>query len=489
MKVGEIADILTGGKKPTDVLPGIAADEPIGYSIDSRSIRSGELFFAIRGENNDGHRFVPNALAGGAIAAVVEQSYTGQNSHELGRLIRVPDTLEALQFLASTILRSWKGKEIAITGSSGKTTTKDITATLLSTAGTTLKSIGNLNNAYGLPLSVLKLESDGKRPWDFDFAVFEMGMNHKGEIARLTEIAPPTIGVVTNVSAVHLEFFNSIDEIAEAKSEMIAGIHPGGTAVLNSDDERVAKMASLRSDVEIATFGIEKAAEVMATDIQPGSIDGTAFTLVTPEGSFPARLPLFGRHNLYNALAGAAVARLCGVTAPALIAGLSRCHNSRMRGDVLEFSEGFSIVDDSYNSNPAALSALVASFKDSPHRKIVVAGEMLELGQMEAALHRVTGRNIAAQDVSLLIGVRGLAKEIVTGAHDAGMASETALFVETPEEAAELVAAHLRPGDLVLIKGSRGVKMEKTVEALKQRFTVAESGPRRDQEAKPANIG
>jgi UDP-N-acetylmuramoyl-tripeptide--D-alanyl-D-alanine ligase len=473
MKLSEIADILTGGEKSEPLLSGIQATEPLGYSIDSRTIRSGELFFAIRGENNDGHRFVANALERGALAAVVDRAFAQEPvPGGEGRLITVPDTLLGLQSLASAVIRSWKGKEIAITGSSGKTTTKDITARLLSGVGPTLKSIGNLNNAYGLPLSVLRLESEGKRPWDFEYAVLEMGMNHKAEIARLTEIAPPAIGVVTNVSAVHLEFFRSIDEIAEAKSEMVAGIHAGGAGVLNQDDPRVARMRSLRPDVEFTTFGIEERADVMAQNIDLRGSDGIGFSLVMPEGAIDARLPLFGRHNLYNALAGAAVARLCSVPADTIVEGLADCRNSKMRGQITEFSDGFSIVDDSYNSNPTALAALVAAFNGTTGRTIVVAGEMLELGGQGPALHREAGRNIGRQNVSLLIGVRGLAREIVAGAREAGMSTANTVFAESPEEAAQLLADHVRSGDLVLVKGSRGVKMETIIEIMKRQFEV-----------------
>ena len=472
MKLSEIADILTAGEK-CGLLQSLRNAEPLGYSIDSRSIRVGELFFAIRGENNDGHRFVGSALESGALGAVVETGFADSDGRALeGRLIRVPDTLLALQSLASAVISSWRGREVAITGSSGKTTTKDITARLLSSLGPTLKSTGNLNNAYGLPLSVLKMESDGKRPWDFEYAVLEMGMNHKGEIARLTEIAPPAIGVVTNVSAVHLEFFRSVDEIAEAKSEMIAGIRPGGEGVLNQDDPRVSKMRTLRADVEFTTFGIEERAHVMARDIQFDGPRGIRFVLTTPEWQSPASLPLFGRHNLYNALAGVAVARLCGAELDAIVEALAACATSKMRGEIVEFSEGFRLVDDSYNSNPTALAALVAAFNKTEGRKVVVAGEMLELGEEGPALHREAGRKIAGEGIGFLIGVRGLAQQVVAGARGAGMKASDAVFAETPEEAAEILIREVRAGDLILVKGSRGVKMEGIIEIMKRRFVV-----------------
>jgi UDP-N-acetylmuramoyl-tripeptide--D-alanyl-D-alanine ligase len=480
MKLAEVADVMAGTAAARLLAPAAGEVEPLGYSIDSRTLRAGELFFAIRGENNDGHAFVGAAFKRGALAAVVDRSFQGGEFE--GRLVRVDDTLAALQSLATGVIRSWRGREVAITGSSGKTTTKDITALLLSRFGPVLKSIGNLNNAYGLPLSVLRLESDGKRPWDFEYAVLEMGMNHRGEIARLTEIAPPAIGVVTNVAAVHLEFFDSVDQIAEAKSEMIMGIRPGGEGVLNQDDPRVARMRGLSTGVEFSTFGIRQKADVMAKHINANGLGGTDFVLVTPEATLPARIPLFGMHNLYNALAAATVARLCGVRGAEIVEGLANCAGSKMRGQVLEFKEGFTLVDDSYNSNPTALAALLASFNEAKGRIVAVAGEMLELGPQGPALHREAGRNIARSigpesgraNTGVLIGVRGLASEIVEGAREAGMSAEATVFAETSEEAGRVLAAFAREGDLILVKGSRGVKTEKVVEIMKQQFTLIE---------------
>ncbi|MGH9759570.1 MAG: UDP-N-acetylmuramoyl-tripeptide--D-alanyl-D-alanine ligase, partial [Blastocatellia bacterium] len=465
-----------------------------GYSIDSRAVKIDELFLAIRGEKNDGHDYVCQALAAGAIGAVVSREFdlarqidSLKSSHTVdgGRLaefqsnlIRVNDTLEALQALASSVIKSWSGKIIAITGSSGKTTTKDVTAGLLSQALRTHKSTGNLNNAYGLPLSILKMESEGRRADDFDLAVLEMGMNHKGEIAALTKIAPPHIGVVTNVNAVHLEFFSSIDDIAEAKAEMVLGVRTGGWAVLNTDDYRVARMRQKRGDIEYRTFGIEEPADVRAVKITADGLNATRFTLVTPNGVAEARVPLIGRHNVYNVIAGVAVAELSGLKLDQVVDGISRLSSSKMRGELVNFQQGFALIDDSYNSNPAALGALVESITQSREnggRRIVVAGEMLELGEESARLHHESGEKIGRSGVDVLIGVRGLAREIVTGALEGGMDSSRAIFVETPEDAARELASQVRKGDLVLVKGSRGVKMEIVVEKMKQQFERAAS--------------
>ncbi|HKS42757.1 MAG TPA: UDP-N-acetylmuramoyl-tripeptide--D-alanyl-D-alanine ligase, partial [Blastocatellia bacterium] len=376
---------------------------------------------------------------------------------------------------------NWRGREVAITGSMGKTTTKEMTAAALARAGRVVKTIGNLNNDYGLPLSILKMESDGAQASDFDYAILEMGMNHKGEIARLAQIAPPDVGVVTIVAPVHLEFFDSVEAIADAKAELIAGIKTNGAAVLNADDERVARMREMRGDIEYRTFGIERAADVTARDIQSDGLSGTRFKLVTPRGSVDARLAVAGRHNVYNALAAAAVADFYEVSLEHIAAALAESSSPRMRGEVLRFSEGFTVVDDSYNSNPHALVEMVTTIcaNEDCERKIVIAGEMLELGATGAELHREAGRRIAALGVDLLIGVRGLACEIVAGAREAGMSRESAIFCETPNEAADVLTREARAGDLILIKGSRGVKTEIVVERMKQaRGQVSGAGSR-----------
>lgn len=448
---------------------------PVGYSIDSRTVRAGELFFAIRGEVHDGHRFVRDALARGAVAAVVSTEFAASETGiEKGKLIPVQDTLRALQRLASAVLRSWQGREVAITGSSGKTTTKEMTARTLEARGRVMKTTGNFNNAYGLPLSILKMETDGAKAADFDFAVLEMGMNHAGEITELARIAPPDLGVVTNVAAVHLEFFESVDAIADAKAELVLGVSAGGAAVLNSDDPRVRRMRELRTDIEFRMYGIESDADVRARDVKAEGIDGTSFVLVTPRGATRARLPVAGRHNLYNALAAAAVADYYGAPLEEIAARLGTVSSSRMRGEVIRFAEGFSIIDDSYNSNPRALVEMAATMCSdrSCRRRIVVAGEMLELGEAGPALHREAGRKVAELGIDLLIGVRGLAREIVEGGREAGLRPESALFCETPDEAATVLEGVAREGDLILVKGSRGVRTEIVVERMRQRREV-----------------
>jgi UDP-N-acetylmuramoyl-tripeptide--D-alanyl-D-alanine ligase len=467
MKLGKIANLLGSPAKAQ------SEHEPSGYSIDSRTVRAGELFIAIRGENHDGHRFVSNALTQGAMAAVVARDFAAQADDE-AKLIRVDDTLAALQAMASAVRGGWHGREVAITGSMGKTTTKEMSAATLSQIGRVIKTRGNLNNDFGLPLSILQMESDGAHAADFDYAVLEMGMNHAGEIARLAHIAPPDVGVVTVVAPVHLEFFDSIDAIAEAKAELIAGIKPNGAAVINADDHRVARMRAMRSDIEHRMFGIDGAADVTARDIETDGLSGTRFVLVTPRGEVETTLPVAGRHNVYNALAAAAVADYFNAPLAAIAAALAESVSPKMRGEVVQLPGSITLVDDSYNSNPRALIEMVTTISANRacKRKVVVAGEMLELGVTGPELHREAGRSIARLGIDLLIGVRGLAREIVAGAREAGMRDDAAIYCDTPEEAADVLSREARPGDLILVKGSRGVKTEIVVERMKRKSLV-----------------
>ena len=481
MKLGEIADILGSNIRAARGATELAERAPVGYSIDSRTIRAGELFFAVRGDNYDGHRFVVDAIAQRALAAVVSRGFLDS---EVGRqidpqkaaLIMVDDTLAALQSLAHNVIKNWQGEVVAITGSVGKTSTKEMTAAMLSRKGRVVKTSGNLNNQYGLPLSILKMESDERRASDFDYAVLEMGMNHTGEIAALTKIAPPDTGIITVVAPAHLEFFSSVDEIAEAKAEMVSGIVPGGLAVLNADDERVAKMEAMRYDIVTRTFGIDHDADVMARDIKADKIAESSFTLVTPRGQTRARVPLSGRHNIYNVLAAAAVADHYETRLEDIADALADLSAPKMRGEVVRFCGGVTLIDDSYNSNPRALFEMVSTVAANreSRRKFVVAGEMLELGPSGAELHEEAGRQIAQLGIDRLIGVRGFAREMVAGAREAGMSSETAIFTNTPEEAAEALIREVRDGDLILVKGSRGVRTEIVVERLKQKFETLE---------------
>lgn len=465
LKLREIVEIITNNQ----IAETLAEQEVTGYSIDSRNIRPSQLFFAIKGEKFDGHDFVESALASGALAAVVKEDFEKLSD---SRLIKVPNTLLALQQLASEVLRRWNRPVIGITGSAGKTTTKELTALVLSAKGRVHKSIGNLNNAYGLPLSILEMVSDGAKASDFDFAVLEMGMSTAGEIRRLCQIAPPNVGAVLNVKAVHLENFENIQGIANAKAELIEGLKPNGLAVLNADDPLVLPMQT-RHPGKHVTFALENPAEIRAINVQNLGVLGSKFRLITTKGQAEVSFPLAGKHLLYNALIAAAIGDYFELSAETIAKRLQLARPAYHRGELLKFTEGFLIVDDSYNSNPHALNEMVKMLAQTTgfSRKIVVAGEMLELGKTAVEMHQSCGKFIAESKIDFLVGVRALAQEIVNGAVSAGMAKENAYFASTVEIAGQFLAENIKAGDLVLIKGSRGVKTELIIDLLKEKFS------------------
>lgn len=463
--------------------------EIVDFSIDSRSAKAGELFFALSQEDYaragfngtfaDGHLFIKDAFAQGALAAVARADRVAGDPGLLAlkdRLLLVDDAIRALQSLAHRVYEQWGMPVVAITGSAGKTTAKELTAHLLGENGRrVLKSERNYNNGLGLPLSVLHLVSEGRQPAEFDVAVLEMGMSSPThEIRRLCEITPPDIGVELMIAPVHLEYLGSIENIAAAKAELIEGLKPNGVAVLNADDEWVIGMRAKHPGRTI-TFGIDRPADIAAKEIDTGNLGLIKFRLQTPLGEAPATLHMSGRHNLMNALAAAAVATCFEVTPEQIASALNTARPPSMRGEVLDFAAGFRVVDDSYNSNPRSLVNMVRTIAEgagAAKRRIVVAGEMLELGPGEAALHREAGREIGRAGVDLLWGVRGLAAELVAGAQEIG--SLGTRFFETSDEAAAALIAEIEEGDLVLIKGSRGVATDRIVAAMRKRFPLAE---------------
>lgn len=427
-----------------------------GYSIDSRTIQTGELFFAVKGEHLDGHDYVEQALGRGAVAAVVHKDQFARYASK-SHLLAVDDTLVALQTLGAAVRRLW-GKTVAgITGSTGKTTTKEAIAHVLSARLRVLKSEGNFNNHFGLPLMLLKLEPQ------HDIAVIEMGMSHAGEITVLAKIAQPEIGVVTNVAPVHLEFFNSVADIARAKYELVESLPSGGTAVLNADDEYVSQFGrDFRGKVVL--YGTKPTADVRAENIQQHGAEGSTFDLVVDSCREPATLPLVGLHNVYNALAAVAVGLERGLAPSEAAERIASLAPAEKRGQVVQIGN-ITAINDCYNSNPKALDAMVDTLAAMPaKRRIVVAGEMLELGPSGAGLHRRSGEHMARKKIDVLLGVRGLANEMVEAARGAGMEAE---FVTTSEEAGRWLAKETQPGDIVLLKASRGVKLEKALEAWK----------------------
>lgn len=462
----------------------------VDFSIDSRSVNAGELFFALSQEDYvragfngtfaDGHEFITDALGRGAIAAVARREHLS-GDHYLwalkDRLLLVDDAIESLQALAHRVYEAWGKKVVGITGSAGKTTAKELTALVLSSTGQrVLKSERNYNNGLGLPLSVLRMVSENRSPDQFDVAVLEMGMSSPThEIQRLCRITPPDIGVELLVAPVHLEYLGSIENIAAAKAELIEGLKPDGIAVLNADDEWVIKMRNKHRGSTI-TFGIEHEADVSATEVNTEELGLIKFRLKTPLGESLGVLPMSGRHNLMNALAASAVATCFQIAPEQITWALRTATPPAMRGETLDFAAGFTVVDDSYNSNPRSLVSMVRTIAEAGEtrkRRIVIAGEMLELGSESSQLHREAGREIARAGIDLLWGIRGHASEMIVGATEAGL-SETRFF-ESAADAAAAIIDEVRAGDLILVKGSRGVATDRVVAAIRQHFPLGES--------------
>jgi len=452
LPLGKIAKfIAAAGEYPRD-------EVAVGYSIDSRTVSVGQLFFAVKGERFDGHDFVCSAMEKGAIAAVVRRDQLGRYpDHHC--LLAVDDTLVALQILATAVRKLWGKPLVGVTGSAGKTTTKEAIAHVLASKYRVLKSEGNFNNHFGLPLMLLKLEPE------HDVAVIEMGMSHAGEIRDLAKIAQPEIGVVTNVAPVHLEFFSSVADIARAKYELIESLPANGTAVLNADDEYVSQFGGGFKG-KVLTYGTRPGTNVLAENIQARGQEGSEFDVVVGEMRAHVRLGLVGAHNILNALAATAVGLQRGLNLSEAANALATLAPADKRGQVLQLGN-ITVINDCYNSNPKALNSMIDALASMPaKRRIVVAGEMLELGPSGEQLHRDAGRYAASKNIDALVGVRGLARSIVDSARAAGIRAE---FVATPEEAGAWLDREARAGDIVLLKGSRGVQLEKVLEIWKSR--------------------
>jgi len=431
--------------------PGAAASTMItGWSIDSRTIQPGDLFFALKGPNFDGHAYIADVFAKGAVAAVVE--HYAQASPASGVLLGVTDTLAALQDLARWARDAWGGQVASVTGSAGKTTTKDVIADMLAVAKRTARNEGNLNNHVGLPLSLLRLDESA------EVAVLEMGMNHAGEIRRLAHISRPNVGVVTNVGYAHVENFESIDGIAAAKRELVEALGEEGVAVLNADDPLVAAMAKAHSGRTVL-YGQSDLADVRAEEVT-FSENGTRFRV----GSTAFETSLPGRHNVSNILAGIATAEVYGIAPDALVEAVRTLTPGKMRGERIEH-RGITIFNDCYNSNPEAVRTMLEALRDTPaRRRIAVLGEMLELGHWAGPLHRSVGDHAVMCGIDVLIGIRGAACHMLDAAKSKGLRAGAALFFEDPVEAGRALRAIAQPGDVILFKGSRGVRVERALD-------------------------
>ncbi len=442
---------------------GQAAVPFTGVSIDSRTLSAGQVFFAIHGPRFDGHEFLHDVMARGAAAAVVDRDAPSPVGLPL---VRVADTTRALADLARHVRRAATAPVVAITGSAGKTTTKEMAAALLVARGSVLKPEGNLNTQYGAPLTLLRREAGHA------FVVLELGMSAPGELRSLSGIAEPDVAVITNVGPAHLEFFASVDAIAAAKAEVLEGLRPGGLAVLNGNDARLRRVGE-RLRTRVIWFGRDRRHDV-AADNWRGTPFGMRFDLWLEGRKVDIALPLAGPHFVMDFLAAAAVAHALGVPVEAIAATAPTLRAVRHRGDVLRLEQGLTVIDDCYNSSPDALeAALVALSLARPRRRVAILGDMLELGAAGPELHRAAGERAAGR-ADLLVAVGSLAPAFLEGARRAGMA-DSALVSFADARAALAVASLLEPEDAVLVKGSRGVRLESVVEAILGRFKVRES--------------
>ena len=443
-------------------------------TTDTRALEPGTCFVALKGPNFDGHAFVADAFARGATTAIVDGSFarTGAGRPagkgqwgEVG-LIAVDDTLRALQDLAHAVRVAAGTRVVAITGSAGKTTTKDTIAAFLGVRFSVVKNKGNLNNHIGLPLSLMQLRSGP------DVAVMELGMNHAGEISTLMAIAEPDVRVWTNVGDAHLGFFASPDAIADAKAEILERADRDDLLVSNADDPLVATRVRAFAGRRL-TFGMGEGADVRALDIEDRGIDGMRARVRTPAGERVIETPLLGRGNLSNVLAAAAVAIDAGVGLEDLVSVAARLQPADRRGCVHRLAGGVTLIDDSYNSSPAALRRAldVVEKETRASRKIAVLGEMLELGQHATRLHEESGRAAASSGLRLLFTVGGpAARAMANAAVSGGMPQSAVIYVETSEAASAMVTAALRAGDLVLVKGSRGTRTDIVADRIAAEF-------------------
>lgn len=433
-----------------------------GACLDSRAVQGGELFFALPGEQTDGHLFVGAALERGASAIVVDRAV---GAPEDSGVIRVADTFAALHLLTREVRRRSPQHLVAVTGSIGKTTTKELLAAMLARRFKVARNPGNLNNLFGFPVALLGI------PEDTEWMVAEMGMSTPGELGQISRLGRPDVAVLTNIRPVHLELFGSLRAIAEAKAEILEGLAPGGVLVANRDDPEVARIAN-RFQGEVIWFGIDQPAEVRAERIEADTPSaGTRFVLALGAERGEIHLPLYGRYNVENCLAAAACAYHLGVGLEEIQAGLKNADSLAGRGIVHRLSADRVVIDDSYNSNPVALSRALESARALPaKRHWAVLGDMLELGEGAAGYHRAAGREAAELGFGPVVGVGELAREIVAGASEV---DTPGLWFEDAVEAANELRGRLEPGDVVLVKGSRGVALEGVVGSL---LAAAEGG-------------
>lgn len=428
------------------------------FNMDSRQTEPGELFFALVADRN-GHDFIPHAIKKGAGGAVISQKISLPQKPIA--LIKVVDTLEALQKLAKKVLREHNIKVIGITGSIGKTATKEFSSSLLSPSFHVLKSIGNFNNQLGLPLSLLRLNKT------HEVAVLEMAMSAPGEIRALTRIAPPDVAVITNISPVHLQFFKSLEEIGSAKKEILEGMKSDGTAVLNGDDPQIRKIAKDWKGRKIL-FGLASESDIWARNIQKLGFKGMQFELIYGQRRRKIHIPFFYESHLYNFLAAAATAYALSVPLEHIPDPIKTLKPFPRRGVLIPLKRNIKLFDDSYNSNPRALEAVLKGLADLPSkRKVAVLGDMLELGENEVEFHRQAGKQVAQWGWDCLVTVGSLSLHMAESALSEGVGKDQIFSFRNSEEAAKEIWSLVREGDFILVKGSRKLKTEKIVDKMK----------------------
>jgi UDP-N-acetylmuramoyl-tripeptide--D-alanyl-D-alanine ligase len=426
--------------------------------IDSREVKPDSVFFAIKGERLDGHQFLPIALETGRGAVVS----TVPKNVEAGKgIVQVADTTVALQKLASAIRDRYDFLLIGITGSAGKTTTKEMIATLIATERRTFKSWGNFNNLIGAPLCV------DNTPDGTEVVVSEMGMNHKGEIAQIAGWTRPNVGVYTNIGPVHIEFFGTVEKIAEAKRELLENVVPGGTIIVNNDNEHVVRI-SRGVNGRVVTYGVDHEADYRGTNIRERGLLGTHFTVLGEGSERELDLSLPGRHNLDNLLAAIATARAIGISWDGIVRGVAAVKPAYHRGIVIPW-RGATLYDDTYNSNPYALARTLELMTqaDVDGRRIAVIGDMLELGEQELQFHTDAGAAIP-RSIDVVVGVGKRTPALLDGARKAGFAGDALHHFDNAEAAGAFLKDFIRDGDLVLVKGSRGVGLDKAIRMLEE---------------------
>jgi UDP-N-acetylmuramoyl-tripeptide--D-alanyl-D-alanine ligase len=440
-------------------------------SLDTRSLRPGDVFLALRGDRFDGHDFVATALARGAVGAIVLDSFdisglAFKRSPRRGQpfVLGVSDPLSAYQQLAAYHRSRFHIPVVAVTGSNGKTTTKEMVAAVLARRWKILKTEGNLNNRVGVPQTLLRLNDHHKG------AVVEMGVDNLGQTAKLCEIAQPTIGIITNIGPDHLEFFGTMEASAQAKAELLDLLPQDGTAVLNADDSYYHYLAA-RARCRVVSFGLSPKADVRATDVKSDGRNGTIFRLLLPGTArhTVVHIRVQGEHNIANALAAGAVGSILGLSGGAIAQGLSRFRPAAMRSQV-RVNQGVKLIIDCYNANPASMKAAVQLLAQTgtKRKKIAVLGDMLELGPNAAQMHEEVGGFLARQGIDQLVACGVLGRNLATGAKQAGLDPSRVIEVPDARAAAFAVKAVVKPGDAVLIKASRGMKLELVADALQK---------------------